>query len=65
LNFDFKNRHNMIHLISALLTGYLAYLIVAPQSFLGILGFLIVWGILEQLLALLIGFLVVFFSDKS
>ena len=55
----------MIHLISALLTGYLAYLIVAPKSFLGILGFLIVWGVLEQVLALVIGFLLAYFSDKS
>jgi len=55
----------MIHLISALLTGYLAYLIVAPQSFLGILGFLFVWGILEQVLALIFGFLVAYFSDRS
>jgi len=55
----------MIHLISALVTGYLAYLLVAPKRFLGILFFLFVWGILEQAMALLIGFLVVFFSDKE
>ena len=53
----------VIHLILALLTGWIAWSMIHPQTFFGFLGFLIVWGVIEQALAYVVGLILVMVSD--
>ena len=46
----------MLYLIMTIQTGFLAWNIVEPQTFIGAIGFLIIWGILDYAFSFILMF---------
>ena len=53
----------MLYLLMTIPAGFLAWNITEPESFIGAIGFLIVWGILDYVFGFLITIFVAMFSS--
>jgi len=53
----------MLYLLMTIPAGFLAWNIVEPKSFMGAIGFLIIWGILDYVFGFLITIIVAVLSS--